>query len=54
MRASWDHILANMLLLAIFSKNVENAFGQLGYRSRSVRLLFVVYDLEATRINSNQ
>jgi membrane associated rhomboid family serine protease len=27
MHGSWDHILGNMLFLAIFGKNVENAFG---------------------------
>jgi membrane associated rhomboid family serine protease len=31
MHASWDHILGNMLFLAIFGKNVEDAFGRLGY-----------------------
>jgi hypothetical protein len=31
MHASWDHLLGNMLFLAIFGKNVENAFGRLRY-----------------------
>jgi membrane associated rhomboid family serine protease len=31
MHAGWDHILGNMLFLAIFGKNVEDAFGKLGY-----------------------
>ena len=31
MHGSWDHILGNMLFLAIFGKNVEDAFGHLGY-----------------------
>jgi hypothetical protein len=31
MHASWDHILGNMLFLAIFGKNVEDAFGHLKY-----------------------
>jgi membrane associated rhomboid family serine protease len=31
MHGSWDHILGNMLFLAIFGKNVEDAFGKLGY-----------------------
>jgi len=31
MHASWDHILGNMLFLAIFGMNVEDAFGRLGY-----------------------
>jgi rhomboid family protein len=31
MHAGWDHILGNMWFLAIFGKNVEDAFGKLGY-----------------------
>ena len=31
MHASWSHILGNMLFLLIFGKNVEDAFGRLGY-----------------------
>ena len=31
LHGSWDHILANMLFLAVFGKNVEDAFGKLGY-----------------------
>src|SRR6185295_16328921 len=31
MHAGWDHILGNMLFLAIFGKNVEDTFGRLGY-----------------------
>jgi rhomboid family protein len=31
MHGSWDHILGNMLFLAIFGKNVEDAFGPLRY-----------------------
>jgi membrane associated rhomboid family serine protease len=31
MHAGWDHILGNMLYLAIFGKNVEDALGRLGY-----------------------
>jgi membrane associated rhomboid family serine protease len=31
LHGSWDHILGNMLFLAIFGKNVENAFGSLWY-----------------------
>jgi membrane associated rhomboid family serine protease len=31
MHASWSHILGNMLFLAIFGKNVEDAFGHLRY-----------------------
>jgi Rhomboid family/Copper binding proteins, plastocyanin/azurin family len=28
---SWDHILGNLLFLAVFGKNVEDAFGPLRY-----------------------
>jgi membrane associated rhomboid family serine protease len=31
MHGSWSHILGNMLFLAIFGKNVEDAFGTLRY-----------------------
>jgi membrane associated rhomboid family serine protease len=31
LHGSWDHILGNMLFLAIFGKNVEDSFGRLGY-----------------------
>jgi membrane associated rhomboid family serine protease len=31
LHAGWDHILGNMLFLAIFGKNVEDAFGSLRY-----------------------
>ncbi len=31
MHASWDHLLGNMLFLAIFGKSVEDAFGRLRY-----------------------
>src|SRR5262245_59472747 len=31
MHAGWDHILGNMLFLAIFGKNVEDAYGHLRY-----------------------
>jgi rhomboid family protein len=31
MHASWGHLLGNMLFLAIFGKNVEDAFGHLRY-----------------------
>jgi membrane associated rhomboid family serine protease len=31
MHGGWDHILGNMLYLAIFGKNVEDALGRLGY-----------------------
>ena len=31
MHASWDHLLGNMLFLAIFGKNVEDAFGRVRY-----------------------
>jgi membrane associated rhomboid family serine protease len=31
MHGSWDHILGNMLFLAVFGKNVEDAFGHVKY-----------------------
>jgi membrane associated rhomboid family serine protease len=31
LHGGWDHILGNMLFLAIFGKNVEDAFGSLPY-----------------------
>jgi membrane associated rhomboid family serine protease len=31
LHGSWDHILGNMLFLAIFGKNVEDAFGSVRY-----------------------
>ena len=31
MHGGWDHILGNMLFLAVFGKNVEDAFGHLRY-----------------------
>jgi membrane associated rhomboid family serine protease len=31
MHGSWDHILGNMLFLAVFGKNVEDAYGHLKY-----------------------
>ena len=31
LHGSWDHILGNMLFLAVFGKNVEDGFGHLRY-----------------------
>ena len=31
LHGGWDHILGNMLFLAVFGKNVEDSFGRLGY-----------------------
>jgi membrane associated rhomboid family serine protease len=31
LHAGWGHILGNMWFLAVFGKNVEDAFGRLGY-----------------------
>jgi membrane associated rhomboid family serine protease len=31
LHGSWDHILGNMLFLAVFGKNIEDAFGHIGY-----------------------
>ncbi len=43
MHGSWDHILGNMLFLAIFGKNVEDAFGHLRYLA-----FYIVGGLAAT------
>jgi membrane associated rhomboid family serine protease len=43
LHASWDHILGNMLFLAVFGKNVEDAFGRLGFLA-----LYVAGGLAAT------
>jgi membrane associated rhomboid family serine protease len=43
LHASWDHILGNMLFLAIFGKTVENAFGRLRFL-----VLYVAGGLAAT------
>src|ERR1044071_3896207 len=43
MHGSWDHILGNMLFLAIFGKNVEDRLGHLGYLA-----LYIVGGLVAT------
>src|SRR5690348_18130062 len=31
LHGSWDHILGNMLFLAVFGKNVEDAYGHVQY-----------------------
>jgi membrane associated rhomboid family serine protease len=31
LHAGWSHILGNMVFLAVFGKNVEDAYGHLGY-----------------------
>jgi membrane associated rhomboid family serine protease len=31
LHGSWDHILGSMLFLAVFGKNVEDAFGSIRY-----------------------
>jgi hypothetical protein len=43
LHTSWDHILGNMLFLAIFGKKVEDAFGRLGFL-----LLYIAGGLAAT------
>jgi membrane associated rhomboid family serine protease len=43
MHGSWDHILGNMLFLAIFGKNVEDRLGHLGYLA-----LYIVGGFAAT------
>jgi membrane associated rhomboid family serine protease len=41
MHGSWDHILGNMLFLAIFGKNLEDAFGHLRYLASYLAGAFV-------------
>ena len=43
LHGSWDHILGNMLFLAIFGKNVEDAFGHLRYLALYVAGGFVAF-----------
>jgi membrane associated rhomboid family serine protease len=43
MHGSWDHILGNMLFLAIFGKNVEDAFGHVRYLALYVVGGFVAF-----------
>jgi membrane associated rhomboid family serine protease len=47
LHADWHHILGNMLFLAIFGKNVEDAFGRLGYLIFYVAGGFVASMVEA-------
>ena len=47
MHGSWDHLLGNMLFLAIFGKNVENAFGHLRYLAFYVAGGFAATALQA-------
>jgi membrane associated rhomboid family serine protease len=48
MHGGWDHILGNMLFLAIFGKNVEDAFGHLRYLAFYVAGGFVATMTQAT------
>jgi rhomboid family protein len=43
LHGSWDHILGNMLFLAIFGKNVEDAFGHLRYLAFYIAGGFVAF-----------
>jgi membrane associated rhomboid family serine protease len=47
LHGSWDHILGNMLFLAIFRKNVEDAFGHLRYLAFYVAGAFVAMMTQA-------
>ena len=47
MHGSWDHILGNMLFLAIFGKNVEDAFGKMQYLA-----FYIVGGLAATALQA--
>ena len=43
LHGSWDHILGNMLFLAIFGKNVEDAFGHARYLAFYIAGGFVAF-----------
>src|SRR5262249_47183416 len=47
MHGSWDHILGNMLFLAVFGKNVEDALGSLRYLAFYLRGGFVAFMTQA-------
>jgi hypothetical protein len=47
MHGSWDHILGNMLFLAVFGKNVESAFGHLRYLGLYIVGGFVAFMTQA-------
>jgi membrane associated rhomboid family serine protease len=47
LHGSWDHILGNMLFLAVFGKNVEDAFGHLRYL-----LFYLAGGLAATAVQT--
>jgi membrane associated rhomboid family serine protease len=47
LHGSWDHILGNMLFLAIFGKNVEDAFGHVRYLGFYVAGGFVASMIQA-------
>jgi hypothetical protein len=47
MHGSWSHLLGNMLFLAIFGKNVEDAFGRLQYLA-----LYLAGGLAATAVQT--
>ena len=56
LHGSWDHILGNMLFLAIFGKNVEDAFGHLRYLAFYIAGGFAATALQAamTLLLSNE
>jgi rhomboid family protein len=56
LHGSWDHILGNMLFLAIFGKNVEDAFGHLRYLAFYIAGGFAATALQAamTLLFSNE
>jgi rhomboid family protein len=47
LHGSWDHILGNMLFLAVFGKNVEDTFGHLRYL-----LFYLAGGLAATAVQT--
>ena len=48
LHGSWDHILGNMVFLAVFGKNVEDAFGRLGYLAFYIAGGFVATSAQTT------
>jgi Rhomboid family len=43
LHGSWDHILGNMIFLAVFGKNVEDAYGHLRYLAFYIAGGFVAF-----------
>ena len=46
LHGSWDHILGNMIFLAVFGKNVEDAYGHLRYLAFYIAGGFVAFIIQ--------